>query len=1850
MKVSSFGSVTTYYARAYYSNLPDEWVEMLNTVAAQKVKTPDVKTVTPNGVVYSCDNDDAIVVLESEDNVKYVLYAGSVAVATAIGDGSDLTLLSKAQYAGTYAVYAYAWNSLTQDYDACETVMDCDYTVSVPEATVYNLVIVNGNYCEDDGVELTLYGSDAGFTYVLLKDNEATDITMEGTGKPLTFPAVYENGTYSIAAIYNGCYTSMNGAQEVTRYERPTKFDVSVTNYGHFCEGDDDGVIISVEGQQAGKVYTLYRNGAAYLESYQATTTSSAAIEFQVAEAGTYYVVVTEPLVDNGCSIDLDAVVVTQDALPQDVTIVISSEIICEQEAATIKIYGTESGEGFSVDYTLLRDGNVVETVTATTNTITFAAVDVAGTYTVSAVKTIELEGDDVYTCNKEFSDAVTLTVVSRPISGEQNEVVGTETPEGVDDCYGTDIYIENATAGYQYILYLLDSDGDELTTAIQTFVATGDVSTDRFTDLRYQNNNFVIYVSNGYCVDRLSGVVNITSDKYVSTQTVIVDNTMCQGDEGNTVMLASSEAGVTYTLYRSADNVDILIDQMTSQSSSSLIFTQKINTSGTYYIVGVKADSDEACSSIVANFEFNVYPLPVSYQLTGSEYICAGESGVVLGLSGSEMDVTYILYSQDEDGNLQIVDTKTGTDNAITFAMVEAGTYVASARNEVSGCTSSMMGTKVVVEAEEIETITVATSLVACQGSVDYELAADLMTEGVTYYLMSGSDSPEYAAPLTQIVADGASNLVYTFATDGTYTIWASFGDYACLTQMDGMIVVESVEFTAHYLSSNENENCEGAAMELYLDGSELGVTYYLNGIDDSQQNGNGGQLTWTVDGSGVVLYEVYAVDQRGCPMLIDDIKVDYDNVAVPVATLSLYVDGVLVEAEEEEIISICSNSTMTLVASIENVTPSSYTFTNNNSQTLSSGANPVIVIDPMTLNLDDGYANITLDITTKNGCSYSSLVGITLSRREIEVFDVSTEISWCGSISFLDYDLQDGVTYYVMEGTESPLTANALTKMTAEFDENGTLVDNLSVNFTSAGIYTLWASFDDYACLTQMDGIIVVQKVNFNHYKATSNETEVCSPTVTITLQGSDEDVWYYLQTTGWTSNSELGTGDAIEFSTTYLDGSSRTFNVIATSEGCSEVITTITVNYGSYVQPEATMALYLEGVEQNISSVDTLEVCSNANVTIFASVEGATVTDYTFSLNGETLRTSTSPFIIPYIADKTGVLTYSLGVETKTGCVFDSLTSLTIKISDSEDLDGRLVAAGGEYEYCSGEVGIKLCFLDAEAGNIYRLYRDGDIPELMEIEEISKYSSLSVKDTLWFESWTVVDGTGADYAQAGTYFVEIENLDDGCVWRTTSVVVTENALPVNDLNRAYYAMVNEDINGEYVVNEETISEAFGLLDAGMVILENAMLDIRYELYNADKDAILQTLYANEEGQTLYFGPVVSESTDSITGAVDGWGVGLYTIIATDLETGCTVEIGSIEFVEEELTAYDIYLYLNKDQSLVRQQIAPTLPNKGNHKYIDWSTSIDVVYLPDTESSDDGLPTLKESGVDGYEEGSGYTTMESSANIVFEIVPTYKTTTVADTTWYGSYVTGCDSVYFDSYYNYYEVIYDADGLPTDTVAAAGDCDTCIREVVDRYSYFSVGTALSTEEVELYGNYGFYEYDDAAIYSSSSKSGLFVYSKRPSFYGTETINYRIYNNKLKNVRYSNTATITVLCGNEAVGDSTSVFLIPNAFSPNGDGYNDEFRIILPTEYEEYSESSLEVFNRWGTLVYKSSGNQYGKDCDWWDGTSRTSNMLTVGEKLPSGTYFYVYKITFINGQQATKSTKKMNGYIELRR
>ena len=116
-----------------------------------------------------------------------------------------------------------------------------------------------------------------------------------------------------------------------------------------------------------------------------------------------------------------------------------------------------------------------------------------------------------------------------------------------------------------------------------------------------------------------------------------------------------------------------------------------------------------------------------------------------------------------------------------------------------------------------------------------------------------------------------------------------------------------------------------------------------------------------------------------------------------------------------------------------------------------------------------------------------------------------------------------------------------------------------------------------------------------------------------------------------------------------------------------------------------------------------------------------------------------------------------------------------------------------------------------------------------------------------------------------------------------------------------------------------------------------------------------------------------------------------------------------------------------------------------------------------------------------------------------------------------------------------------------------------------------------------------------------------------------DTMNYQRYNDAILNYTFHDAgdyiAKLRVYNANCANIDTAfnvktldSFLEVPNVFTPNGDGINDEFRVA----FKSIKEFHIWIYNRWGRLVYSSDDPGKG-----WDGNIN-------GRPASVGTYYYV--------------------------
>ena len=93
-------------------------------------------------------------------------------------------------------------------------------------------------------------------------------------------------------------------------------------------------------------------------------------------------------------------------------------------------------------------------------------------------------------------------------------------------------------------------------------------------------------------------------------------------------------------------------------------------------------------------------------------------------------------------------------------------------------------------------------------------------------------------------------------------------------------------------------------------------------------------------------------------------------------------------------------------------------------------------------------------------------------------------------------------------------------------------------------------------------------------------------------------------------------------------------------------------------------------------------------------------------------------------------------------------------------------------------------------------------------------------------------------------------------------------------------------------------------------------------------------------------------------------------------------------------------------------------------------------------------------------------------------------------------------------------------------------------------------------------------------------------------------------------------------------------FYVPNTFTPDGDGMNDEFG--PQGNHFDYETYRMTIYDRWGSEVFKTDNPEY-----WWDGSNRRTE-----KQVKDGVYVYVFEIKKFN----TFEPKVITGTIMVHR
>ncbi|PWH86869.1 HYR-like domain-containing protein [Brumimicrobium oceani] len=149
--------------------------------------------------------------------------------------------------------------------------------------------------------------------------------------------------------------------------------------------------------------------------------------------------------------------------------------------------------------------------------------------------------------------------------------------------------------------------------------------------------------------------------------------------------------------------------------------------------------------------------------------------------------------------------------------------------------------------------------------------------------------------------------------------------------------------------------------------------------------------------------------------------------------------------------------------------------------------------------------------------------------------------------------------------------------------------------------------------------------------------------------------------------------------------------------------------------------------------------------------------------------------------------------------------------------------------------------------------------------------------------------------------------------------------------------------------------------------------------------------------------------------------------------------------------------------------------------------------------------------------------------------------------------------------------------------------------------------------------------YNEAEFTNESSGAVTYDWDFGDSSFSNEinpTHVYSVYNNDPKVVYNVQLIAYSELgCADTIIGElpyfEDLIYYVPNSFTPDGNKYNETFKPVFTSGFDPL-DYKLEIYNRWGEMIFESNDPAYG-----WDGTYGAKNTIFV----PEGTY--VWKISF---------------------
>jgi uncharacterized protein YjdB len=778
---------------------------MFGTANVSLSPLPTVFTLSGGGGYCEGGAGSPMVLNGSQVGVNYQLYLGAAPVGSPVaGTGAPTLNLGSQTLIGTYSVVA------TNPVTLCTSNILGSATVTINPLPLQFTVGGGGNYCiGNPGVMVTLSNSEIGVNYQLYRGALPFGGAVAGTAvAPLDMGLETLAGTYTVNATnpVTGCSQNMFGSTTVSVNPLPLVFNLSAG--GSFCAGAA-GIDLTLSGSQPGVLYQLY-NGAGTTGSPIGGT--GGLIDFGPQTAGgTYSVLATNPT--TGCAVAMNgSSVIVVNPLPLVFTVSNGGGYCSGGAGVDITLNNSQ----LAINYQLYRGATAVGGVVGGTNIppLDMGLQTVPGTYNVLAT-------DPATGCSQAMAGSAIVSINALPTVYTLSAGGGYCTGGP-----GVDLVLSGSDTGVSYQLYYGAS-------PLGSPVAGTGVGTLDFGFQTGAGTYSVLATNNStLCTNNMAGIATITINPLPLVFSLSTGGNYCQGGVGVDLVLNGSESGVNYQLYYGAAAVDTAVAGTGAPTLDMGFQTAQ----GTYTVLATNPIT--LChSNMLGTATVSINPLPAVYIVGGGGSYCAGDTGVHVSLSNSDLGINYQLYV----GASPVGGSVAGTGSMLDMGLETlAGTYTVSATNATTGCQQNMFGSVSVSVNPLPGVFNVTGGGAYCAGGTGVDVGLDGSALGVSYQLYAAG------SPVGLPMLGTGSALDFGLQTIvGPYTVIAQDTTTHCINNMNSAITVATNPLPTVYTLSPGGGYCLfGAGVDLTLKGSDLGISYqlyYAGATIGSPMNGTG-------------------------------------------------------------------------------------------------------------------------------------------------------------------------------------------------------------------------------------------------------------------------------------------------------------------------------------------------------------------------------------------------------------------------------------------------------------------------------------------------------------------------------------------------------------------------------------------------------------------------------------------------------------------------------------------------------------------------------------------------------------------------------------------------------------------------------------------------------------------------------------------------------------------------------------------------------------------------------------------------------------------------------------------------